>query len=476
MAGRPDFEIERTRDDDTRLPDDFEIERTRDDDTRLPDSYPDGYKPKPSDGMTMEQFTKSIGGSFNPDIPSGSGDGGAGGAGGGDEEQGGSSGNGSSGEDDEDDDDDGDDSGDNDPTPEPVVVDGCAKCPILLEEVKRLSLIVEAQGIVIANNWQNSPIPEDRLELFQLQETLKELQKKTKTELAYFQYIEGFAVYAKDVEGNRTIKVCFGSGETIGGMKKKIMETFGLPAVSTNQRKWMVLAGALTIKSDGTRIPPVVSLDKSFNRSRVKSYLGSTSSIEFGVRGSGGGKGIKKETKVALSKANIAESVKKLSKTVPPSQDLITRCGQKLQSLMALDTENYLSMTIAKMNVRDIDAIIEATEDFKQKMSESEFNKMLHIFFPEFKEITDAQKVMDDLKGSFQQLFLHFYILSYAGDKKFDHNQFIRDEVSFAADIRDTHESAYAGVRAAQKGGAYGPPRREEPVEGSEESAEGSEA
>ena len=33
---------------------------------------------------------------------------------------------------------------------------------------------------------------------------------------------------------------------------------------------------------------------------------------------------------------------------------------------------------------------------------------------------------MDDLKSSFQQLFLHFYILSYAGDKKFDHNQFIR--------------------------------------------------
>lgn len=49
-------------------------------------------------------------------------------------------------------------------------------------------------------------------------------------------------------------------------------------------------------------------------------------------------------------------------------------------------------------------------------------------------------------------------------------------EVSFAADIRDTHESAYAGVRAAQKGGAYGGPRREEPVDGSEESAEGSEA
>ena len=57
-----------------------------------------------------------------------------------------------------------------------------------------------------------------RLELFQLQETLKELQKKTKTELAYFQYIEGFAVYARD--GNKTMKICFGSGETIGEMKK----------------------------------------------------------------------------------------------------------------------------------------------------------------------------------------------------------------------------------------------------------------
>eukprot|EP00435_Cladocopium_sp_Y103_P044810 s2220_g12.t1 len=205
------------------------------------------------------------------------------------------------------------------------------------------------------------------------------------------------------------------------------MNTFGLPAVSTNQRKWMVVAGALTVKPDGKRIPPVSSLDKSFNKSKAKTYLATTSNIEFGVRGSGGGKGIKKEAKVALSKANIAESVKKLSKAVPPSGDLIARCDKKLQALMALNSENYLSMAIANMDAKSIDGIIEATEDFKQKMSESEFNKMLHCFFPEFKEIVDAQKVMDDLKGSFQQIFQHFYILSYSGETKFDRNQFIRD-------------------------------------------------
>lgn len=148
---------------------------------------------------------------------------------------------------------------------------------------------------------------------------------------------------------------------------------------------------------------------------------------------------------------NHASNVKTmLNKSTPKDYEvqnhLIARCGQKLQSLMALDAENYLSMTIAKMNFRDIDAIIEATEDFKQKMSESEFNKMLHCFFPEFKEITDAQRVMDDLEGSFQQMFIHFYILSYAGDKKFDHNQFIRDVRKRKEILEDNEMSDYVYI------------------------------
>ena len=146
------------------------------------------------------------------------------------------------------------------------------------------------------------------------------------------------------------------------------------------------------IKSGDFRL--VSGLQAMNEEDLVSNYARGAEMIYVGIRLKikGGGKSVKKETKVAVSKANIAESVKKLTKTVPPSNDLIARCGQKLQSLMALDTENYLSMTVAKMNVRDIDAIIEATEDFKQKMSESEFNKMIHIFSPSSRRLLTPKR------------------------------------------------------------------------------------
>eukprot|EP00435_Cladocopium_sp_Y103_P040728 s2220_g11.t1 len=143
-----------------------------------------GYKgDEPADGMTMEQLAKSLGAGFNSDLPSGSGGAdGFGGAGGGGEEQDGSSDNGSSDEDDEDDDD--DDGDDPSPEPETEAVDGCPKCPLLQKEVERLSLIVEAQGVVIANGWQNNALPTDRLEMFNFLETLKETQKQIRTSLS----------------------------------------------------------------------------------------------------------------------------------------------------------------------------------------------------------------------------------------------------------------------------------------------------
>eukprot|EP00438_Fugacium_kawagutii_P005246 Skav235429 [mRNA] locus=scaffold473:162132:163484:+ [translate_table: standard] len=401
----------------------FEIERVKK--ISEPPSSSGGYqgdeKPdEPADGMSMQECDHKMLG----DMPSGSGD--AGGSGGNQEHD--NEDQSSSEDSDNDDDDDDDDGGDDDPASEPEVelTHGCPNCAILQKEVNRLSLNVEALALVIANKWENNSLPEDRLELFQLQETLKKLQIQTKNELNYMQYVEGYAIYAKSLETNQTIKVTYnGSVETISSVKVLIMERLNLPKISVNQRKWMVVAGALSLKPDGTRITPLSLLDKSTNRCKCKTYLAHTSLIEFGVRGSGGVKNayMKKPDAIAFLKKRVQTNVRKsdacFDREKLPEQvqsfadDIVKQVGE-----MKLYQSQGVAVVRAVLSKCPVDTLkeIETIADVKQGRngnSEERVAKIIELLYPSLIVIEECKTSLDGLKEQVLEDLMALFVNEY---------------------------------------------------------------
>jgi hypothetical protein len=156
--------------------------------------------------------------------------------------------------------------------------------------------------------------------------------------------------------------------------------------------------------------------------------LGPDSTLSISTQGRGGAKRptLKRADKLLISKHRVTDCFSKVATAKPPAEDLVKRCAAKLKLMSEVQgvPDDYLANFIKTMGIESIVGIYTDTEDFKQKMSESELNKVAPYFFTELKEVNETVTVLDDMKIAFQSAFNHLYNLGYLKDSGFDHDKF----------------------------------------------------